>query len=82
MKNISIWGLTAENEPMAGFQYNYSWQALGFTPETQRDFIKTDLGPALRSAGLQDIKLMIMDDQRALLPQWADVVKKFSFNLN
>jgi hypothetical protein len=47
---------------------------MGWTPEMQRDFIKLDLGPALHGSGLQDIKLMILDDQRLFLPHWAKIV--------
>ncbi|XP_013793530.2 glucosylceramidase-like, partial [Limulus polyphemus] len=74
--NISFWGLTTENEPTNGLQYNFSFQCLGFTPESQRDFIKMHLGPSLENAGYgpKKIKMMIMDDQRFLLPKWADVV--------
>ena len=49
---------------------------MAFTPWTQRDFIKKDLGPTLQAAGFGDIKLMILDDQRLFLPAWADIVLK------
>lgn len=71
---VSIWGITAQNEPIDGYVPKFSFQALGFTPGTQRDFIAKDLGPALTAAGLRKVKLMIMDDQRFLLPNWADKV--------
>jgi len=72
--NISLWGLTAQNEPTDGYIRNFSFQAMGWHPETQRDFIKMDLGPKLAESGHGNVKLMIMDDQRPLLPYWADVV--------
>ncbi|XP_076826951.1 lysosomal acid glucosylceramidase [Brachyhypopomus gauderio] len=72
--NISFWGLTTGNEPTAGELTNYSFQALGFTPETQRDWIAMDLGPALHSSPYAKTRLMILDDQRILLPHWAKVV--------
>ncbi|XP_025078036.1 glucosylceramidase-like [Pomacea canaliculata] len=68
--NISLWGLTAQNEPTDGKIYKFPFQAMGWTPETQRDFIKLDLGPALHANGFQDIKLMILDDDRLFLPEW------------
>ncbi|KAK8788544.1 hypothetical protein V5799_021680 [Amblyomma americanum] len=73
---IEFWGVTAENEPTAGFDPNYAFQCMGFTPESQRDFIKLDLGPALEKAGYgpDKLALMIMDDQRLFLPLWAKVV--------
>lgn len=71
---IDIWGLTAQNEPIDGMIPGFSFQCLGWTPEMQRDFIAMDLGPALEAAGLGHVKLMILDDQRALLPFWAEIV--------
>ncbi|XP_037503564.2 lysosomal acid glucosylceramidase-like, partial [Rhipicephalus sanguineus] len=73
---IPIWGLTAENEPTMGFLPGFPGQALGFTPKTQRDFVKLDLGPALDEAGYgaDKLQLMIFDDNRIFLPHWADVV--------
>ncbi|XP_076356538.1 lysosomal acid glucosylceramidase-like [Tachypleus tridentatus] len=74
--NIMFWGITAENEPLNGFRENFPFQCLGFTPESQRDFIKFHLGPTLEKAGFgpDKLKLMIMDDQRPLLPKWAEKV--------
>ena len=71
---MKIWGLTAQNEPIDGFVPRFPFQSMGFTPTTQRDFIREDLGPALTNAGLRRLKLIIMDDQRCLLPKWADTV--------
>lgn len=55
---------------------NFPYQCMGFTASSQRDFIKMDLGPALADAGYGADKftLMAMDDQRFLLPYWANVV--------
>lgn len=73
-QGVPIWGLTAQNEPSDGEVYHFFFQAMGWTPEMQRDFIKLDLGPALHSNGLQGVKLMILDDQRLFLPHWANIV--------
>ena len=70
---IEFWGLTAQNEPSFGM-IGIPSQCLGFTPELQRDFIAKDLGPALETSGFGHIKLMILDDQRAFLPYWAEIV--------
>lgn len=74
--NISFWGLTAENEPLNGFIVGFPFQCMGFTPETQMDFIKQDLGPALHKGGYDNIKLMIFDDQRPYVELWARTVSK------
>jgi len=66
--------LTAQNEPTTGFLYNFAWQTQGYTPEMQRDFIKNNLGPALHQNGFQNVSIMIMDDNRLMLPSWARAV--------
>ncbi|KAH9370175.1 hypothetical protein HPB48_013097 [Haemaphysalis longicornis] len=75
-QGVPLWALTAQNEPTVGFFPGFRWQALGFTAATQRDFIKLDLGPALQEAGYgpETLQLMILDDNRYVLPHWTDVV--------
>ncbi|MEQ2214843.1 hypothetical protein XENOCAPTIV_021722, partial [Xenoophorus captivus] len=51
-----------------------SFQALGFTPEEQRDWVAVDLGPALQSSSHPHTHILILDDSRLLLPHWAKVV--------
>lgn len=51
-----------------------SFQALGFTPEEQRDWVALDLGPALHASSYPHTHILILDDQRLLLPHWAKVV--------
>ncbi|XP_003999772.2 lysosomal acid glucosylceramidase isoform X2 [Felis catus] len=71
---LRFWAVTAENEPSAGLFSGYPFQCLGFTPEHQRDFIARDLGPTLANSTHRDVRLLILDDQRLLLPRWAQVV--------
>ncbi|XP_068179932.1 lysosomal acid glucosylceramidase isoform X2 [Antennarius striatus] len=71
--NLTFWAVTTGNEPSAGQMTNYSFQALGFTPEEQRDWVALDLGPALHSSHPQT-HILILDDNRLLLPYWAKVV--------
>lgn len=66
--------MTAGNEPTAGDIIFYPLQCLGFSPEHQRDFIAKDLGPALANSSYKGIELIILDDQRVMLPYWAEVV--------
>ncbi|XP_031431718.1 lysosomal acid glucosylceramidase isoform X2 [Clupea harengus] len=72
--NLSFWAVTTGNEPTAGQMTNYSFQALGFTPETQRDWVAMDLGPALHASQFAKTHIIMLDDQRLLLPHWAKVV--------
>ncbi|CAG2182964.1 unnamed protein product, partial [Oppiella nova] len=71
-----MWGITVENEPKAGNDPNYKFNCLGFTPELQRDFLKLDLGPILSAAGygLNTTELMIFDDQRSQIYNWAKTI--------
>ncbi|XP_017280474.1 lysosomal acid glucosylceramidase [Kryptolebias marmoratus] len=72
--NLTFWALTTGNEPTAGRMTNYSFQALGFTPEEQRDWVALDLGPALHASSHPRTHVLILDDNRLLLPYWAKVV--------
>ncbi|XP_043357690.1 lysosomal acid glucosylceramidase isoform X3 [Dermochelys coriacea] len=72
--NLTFWAVTAGNEPTAGEIVFYPFQCLGFSPEHQRDFIAQDLGPALANSSHKGIQLIMLDDQRVMLPYWAEVV--------
>ncbi|NWJ05161.1 GLCM Glucosylceramidase, partial [Crypturellus undulatus] len=72
--NVTFWAVTAGNEPTAGEIVFYPFQCLGFSPEHQRDFIARDLGPALANSSHRGVRLIILDDQRVMLPYWAQVV--------
>ncbi|XP_037561777.2 lysosomal acid glucosylceramidase-like [Dermacentor silvarum] len=73
---IRFYGVTAQNEPTTGFTPAASWQTLGFTAQTQKEFIKLDMGPALDMAGYgaDNLQLLIFDDSNASLPQWSNAV--------
>ncbi|XP_075763769.1 lysosomal acid glucosylceramidase isoform X2 [Pelodiscus sinensis] len=72
--NLTFWAVTAGNEPTAGMISGYPFQCLGFTAEHQRDFIAQDLGPALANSSHRAVRLIMLDDNRVLLPHWAKVV--------
>jgi len=69
-QGIPIWGLTVQNEPMA----SQTWESCVYTADEERDFVKNNLGPALRTAGLGDKKLMIWDHNRGMMYQRASGV--------
>lgn len=56
---------------LQGFPFN----CMGWTPESQAFFVGLNLGPTLAEKGFGDVKIMILDDQRLLLPKWAETVK-------
>jgi len=70
-QGVDFWGLTAQNEPWDGTVPDFTFNAMGWNATTQRDWIVEHLGPALEAAGYADVKLMILDDQRPLVPKWA-----------
>ncbi|XP_015684399.2 lysosomal acid glucosylceramidase-like, partial [Protobothrops mucrosquamatus] len=73
-QNLTFWAITAQNEPSSGFVKNYPFQTLGFSAESQRDFIALDLGPALARSSHKEVRLITLDDNRMHLPKWAKVV--------
>lgn len=73
-QGINFWGLTTQNEPLDGYVPNFSFNCMGWTAEEQRLWVGSNLGPALRDAAYDHLKLMIMDDQRINLPNWAVTV--------
>jgi glucosylceramidase len=62
--------------------YHFSFNALGFTPESQAEFIVKNLGPTLEKNGFEDIKIMILDDQRLFLTEWPKRVFDYSKEAN
>jgi glucosylceramidase len=64
---IPLWGLSVQNEPMA----RQTWESMIYTAEAETRFLGDHLGPALKSAGLADKKVIVWDHNRDLLPQRA-----------
>ena len=69
-RDIPVWGLTVQNEPMAVQR----WESCIYTAEEERDFIKEYLGPTLKKAGMQNKKLIAWDHNRDLIYQRASVL--------
>lgn len=73
-QGIDIWGLTTQNEPSHGSLLDLQFNCMGWNAGSQRIFIVDNLGPTLESAGYGDVKLMLLDDQRTFIEEWADEV--------
>jgi glucosylceramidase len=69
-EGIPIWGMTVQNEPMA----IQTWESCVFNAAEERDFVKNDLGPDLRKAGLKKTKIMIWDHNRGLMYPYASTI--------
>lgn len=66
-RNIPVWGLTIQNEPMA----TQTWESCIYTAEEEGDFLKNNLGPTLWKNGYKGKKVMIWDHNRDLIYQRA-----------
>uniref|UniRef100_A0A2K5M813 Glucosylceramidase n=1 Tax=Cercocebus atys TaxID=9531 RepID=A0A2K5M813_CERAT len=64
---LQFWAVTVENEPSAGLLSGYPFRCL--------DFIAHDLGPTLANSTHHNVRLLMLDDQRLLLPHWAKVIR-------
>ena len=53
---------------------DFGFNSMGWTAEQQLDFVAHHLGPALDLNFYGDLKMIILDDQRPLGPNWADTV--------
>ena len=70
-QGVKIWGLTPVNEPLGN---NGQWESMHFSAESQNDFIKSHLGPALHKSDYADTKLLMYDHNRGELEHWAQVL--------
>ena len=70
-EGIYIRGLTPINEPLGN---SGQWESMHFSAESQRDFIKAHLGPALRGGGFDEVELYILDHSRPDLEHWTDTI--------
>lgn len=70
-QGIQIWGLTPVNEPCGN---NGQWESLHFTPNQQNDFVKNHLGPQLQAQGFAGVKLLVYDQNRDRMEEWAETL--------
>lgn len=68
---VEIWRLTPVNEPYGNSGF---WESMHFTPESQRGFIADVLGPALAASDHADTKLLVFDQNRDHLEEWATAI--------
>ncbi|WP_339158273.1 glycoside hydrolase family 30 protein [Paenibacillus sp. FSL W8-0186] len=69
-EGVPIWGITVQNEPAAV----QTWDSCIYSAEEERDFIKDHLGPAMHTAGMQDVNILIWDHNRDIMVERASVV--------
>ncbi|KAJ9600720.1 hypothetical protein L9F63_026142 [Diploptera punctata] len=73
-ENLHFWATTPQNEPIDGFIPNFSFNAMGWTNEGEANWVANYLGPTLEQSDYSNVNIMIMDDQRPFITNWADVV--------
>jgi glucosylceramidase len=69
---VPIWGITIQNEPAAV----QTWPSMIFSAATERDFLKSYLGPTLAANNLGPNKLnvMFLDHNRDVMVSWASTI--------
>ena len=70
-EGVSLWGMTPVNEPNGN---SGQWESMHFNPESQNEFVKKHLGPALSGSQHSDTRLLVYDQNRDHLEEWADVI--------
>ena len=66
-----MWGLTTQNNPETTCLNGSDWQAMCWNASQTQEWIIECLGPSLKAYGYEHVKLMILDDDRQFLPEWA-----------
>ncbi len=69
-EGVPLWGVTIQNEPEA----KQVWDSCLYSAEEERDFVRDHLGPALQSAGLGHVKVVVWDHNRDQLLRRASIV--------
>ncbi|XP_032992115.1 lysosomal acid glucosylceramidase-like [Lacerta agilis] len=73
--NITFWAVTPQNEPVSAVLLPSSeFPVNSYTAEEMRDFIILDLGPELAASSHKDVLLIVLDDQRTYVLDWAKVI--------
>jgi len=70
-EGVNIWGLTPVNEPHGN---NGQWESMHFNPKSQNEFVKKYLGPKIKAAGYEDMKLLVFDQNRDGIEHWTDEI--------
>lgn len=69
-----MWGITPQSGPARSCNASSepAYQSLCWTPENMSDWVVKDLKPSLRAYGYDHVKLLVMDDNRDVISDWAD----------
>ena len=76
-----IWAITTQNEPSMGLFIHSDWNALGWTPKHQVEWLESDLIPLFLSKNIST-KIFVLDDNRIFVPNWVDTLFESEFVRN
>ncbi|CAK1541495.1 unnamed protein product [Leptosia nina] len=74
---VPIWGVTTSNEPIDGSMVSVPFgpqNTLGWTAFSMMKWLKNNFGPTMKSCNGKSRIILATDDQRYMLPLWADVI--------
>ena len=69
-EGVPVWGVSVQNEPAA----RQRWDSCLYSAEEERDFVRDHLGPALHTAGLGHVKIVVWDHNRDVMVERASVI--------
>ncbi|PNF36457.1 hypothetical protein B7P43_G15864 [Cryptotermes secundus] len=72
-QGLEFWGISTGNEPINGIIPVNRFNSMGWTPWSQRQWIKDNFGPTLKKSHYT-VKLLALEDQRFMLPWWINVL--------
>jgi len=67
---VPIWGVSVQNEP----ESEQPWESCIWSAEEERDFVRDFLGPTLKKAGHEAVKILVWDHNRDGMLERAAVV--------
>jgi len=81
-EGLRIWSLSTGNEPMNGNVPFFFFNCMGWSGETQGDWLANYLGPQLAASPYNDTVILALDDQRFHLPGWPQKVSKGNLKMD
>lgn len=71
---VPIWAITTTNEPLNGIINSAGFNSLGWTMTKMAQYIINNLGPALENSTFKDVKILVNDDQRVMIPYFFNLM--------
>lgn len=65
---IDMWAISTGNEPLTAFTFDVPLTSMGWLPESMADWVGNYFGPALAASSHNRTLVLVLDDNRSLLP--------------